>query len=158
MSNLKKIDDLKLENKIDLMKDSIFYSLSSVTNGRESSGTLVAGLCKYYDYNKMGFQLNNKTYFSFCTKEVAKTIGMEDKVISYLDYASQNSQFSKQMNDLRAKFASGDGDGAITAKQMKEILTKITVDDESKQQFRKLMTFYLNLASTLMQQKQQGPK
>ncbi|KAI3688313.1 hypothetical protein L1987_82024 [Smallanthus sonchifolius] len=142
MSNLKNIDDLKLENKVDLMKDSIFYSLSSVTNGRESSGTLVAALCKYYDHNKRGFQLNNKTYFSFFTKEVAKTIRKEDKGINYLEYVSQNSQSSKQMKDLRAKFASGDG--AITAKQMNEILTKMTVDDdESKQQFRRLMTIYL---------------
>ncbi|KAD5317327.1 hypothetical protein E3N88_17273 [Mikania micrantha] len=143
MVNLKKIADRNLKTKVNLMKDSIFYSLSSVTKGRESSGTLVLALCKYYDYNKRGFQLNKETFFGFCTKEIAKIIGMEDKGSIYQENLDANENLEPSyVNDLRTEFSSSVG--AFTVKQMKEILKNMTVNDaESKQRFRTLLTFYL---------------
>nr|GEW88104.1 RHD3/Sey1, P-loop containing nucleoside triphosphate hydrolase [Tanacetum cinerariifolium] len=150
MSTLKKIADLNLDNnKVDLMKDSIFGSLSSVTNKKESSATLVASLCSLYDPSKRVFQLKDKTCFSFCTQEIAKMIGMQDSGIDFRDYKEQcmslSSGFPKHLMDIRDKFVdNAKRGGPITASHIKDILRKMTVgDDESKLHFKKLMIYYL---------------
>lgn len=149
MSNLKKIADLNLGDKVDLMKNSVFASLSSVTNKRESSGTLVEAVCKYYNASRKLFELNDGTCFGFCSKEVADIIDMEDSGIDYEEYEKQCSKLSTQfpfyLKELRAKFVEGDAnEGAIMASHMKEILRNMTVDDdESKQKFKQLMSYYL---------------
>ncbi|GKE36655.1 hypothetical protein Tco_1460060 [Tanacetum coccineum] len=149
MSNIRKIATLNLgKNKVDLMQDSVFGRLSSVTNKRESSGTLVAVLCKYYDPSKEVFELNDKTRFSFCTKEIANTIGIKDSGIDYQEYIEQysdvSSEYPKYLMDLRAKFVGDAGKRDITVANMKDILREMTVDDdESMRQFRELMTYYL---------------
>ncbi|KAK9062613.1 hypothetical protein SSX86_019801 [Deinandra increscens subsp. villosa] len=70
----------------------------------------------------------------------------EDEGISFADYSSQKSQssdFLSTVKVLRAKFSRG-RDENISTRDMKEILKKMTVDDdESKQNFKKLMTFYI---------------
>lgn len=129
------------------MKDSVFGILSSVTNTRESSGTPVAVLCNYYNPSTAVFELNDKTSFSFCTREIANVIGMEDSGTRFLDYekqcSSNSSKFPDYLDDLIAKFGKK-AQGSITEANLKEILREMTVDDaESKQQFRELMTYFL---------------
>ncbi|KAI3708972.1 hypothetical protein L2E82_38609 [Cichorium intybus] len=66
---------LKLDkNKVDLMKDSVFGPLASVTNSSEASATLIEALCKQYNSSKRCFDLNDKTYLSFCTRKLASIL------------------------------------------------------------------------------------
>ena len=147
-SNLQKITGMELgKHKLDLMKDSVFGILSSVTNKRESSGTLIEVLCKYYNPVKAVFELNEKTSFRFCTREIANILGMEDRGVNFEDYEKQFAdttlKFPEYVTGLKAKFSKGKAK-AITEANVKEILKGMTVDDEeSKQQFRQLMTYYL---------------
>ena len=147
-SNLKKIIGLELgKHKLDLMKDSVFGSLSSVTNIRESSGTLIQALCKYYNPVKAVFQLNEKTSFRFCTREIANILGMEDRGVNFEDYKNQFTdttlKFPEYVTGPKDKISKGKAK-PITEANVKEKLKGMTVDDEkSKQQFRQLMTYYL---------------
>lgn len=146
------------------MKDSIFESLVSVTNDRESSAILVSKLLNIYDPVKRVFQLNNNICLSFCKKEVAKILGMNDSGISFAIYEKtcpKSSEFPTYLEVLRNKFVADantkDKDAntkdrdtntkkksKITLANIKDILKNMTVDDEeSKVQFKRLMTYFL---------------
>ncbi|MFS7934209.1 hypothetical protein Hanom_Chr05g00388891 [Helianthus anomalus] len=128
-SNLKKIVDLGLSNeKVKLMKESVFGNLSSVVNKRESSATLVEVLSKYYNSSNKMFELPNGIYFSFCSKEVADIIGMEDKGVGIHEYVQCPKASSKptSLADLKKK------------------LKDMSIDDDaSKKYFKGLMSYFL---------------
>ncbi|KAJ0583202.1 hypothetical protein HanOQP8_Chr05g0171891 [Helianthus annuus] len=132
-SNLKKIVDLGLsDEKVKLMKESVFGNLSSVVNKRESSATLVEVLSKYYNSSNNMFELPSGIYFSFCSKEVADIIGMEDKGVDIHEYV----QCSKGSSASSSKPA--------TPADLKKKLKDMSVDDDtSKKCFKELMSYFL---------------
>ncbi|KAK9077288.1 hypothetical protein SSX86_005625 [Deinandra increscens subsp. villosa] len=148
VSGTKKIVDLNLGiKKVDLMKDSIFGSLTSITNKRESSATLIEVLCKYFNPSKKVIELNKNTPFSFCTKEIAEVVGMDNSGIDYQHYLEQysdpSSKFPPYLVNLKAKFDVVAKKG-ISASQMKNILREMPVDDDKgKRRFRKLIMYYI---------------
>ncbi|KAJ0583207.1 hypothetical protein HanOQP8_Chr05g0171931 [Helianthus annuus] len=128
-SNLKKIVDLGLsDEKVKLMKESVFGNLSSVVNKRESSATLVEVLSKYYNSSNKMFELPNGIYFSFCSKEVADIIGMEDKGVGIHEYVQCPKASSKP----------------TTLADLKKKLKDMSIDDDaSKKYFKGLMSYFL---------------
>ncbi|KAJ0575253.1 hypothetical protein HanPSC8_Chr05g0188761 [Helianthus annuus] len=135
-SNLKKIVDLGLgEEKVKLMKESVFGNLSSVVNKRESSATLVEVLSKYYNSSNKMFELPNGISFSFCSKEVADIIGMEDKGVDIHEYM----QCSKNSFVFPPKALSKPSPG-----DLKKKLKDMSIDDDaSKKSFKELMSYFL---------------
>ncbi|KAJ0568919.1 hypothetical protein HanRHA438_Chr05g0204791 [Helianthus annuus] len=135
-SNLKKIVDLGLgTEKVKLMKESVFGNLSSVVNKRESSATLVEVLSKYYNSSNKMFELPNGISFSFCSKEVADIIGMEDKGVDIHEYM----QCSKSSFVFPPKALS-----KPSPADLKKKLKDMSVDDDaSKKYFKGLMSYFL---------------
>ncbi|KAL9995842.1 hypothetical protein Hdeb2414_s0765g00944361 [Helianthus debilis subsp. tardiflorus] len=135
-SNLKKIVDLGLgTEKVKLMKESVFGNLSSVVNKRESSATLVVVLSKYYNSSNKMFELPNGIYFSFCSKEVADIIGMEDKGVDIHEYM----QCSKSSFVFPPKALSKPSPADLK-KKLKDMYVD---DDASKKSFKELMSYFL---------------
>lgn len=141
-ASLTSITDLKLnQEKIDLMKDSGFSSLLSVTFKRESSSSFLSKMLNCYDPVNKVFHFSEKTSFSFCTKEVASVLGMSDSGIRYADYDKKCKKVTAFPNDLKQKYP------ALNQKTLfsfKETLATMSVDDEEgKLEFKKIMTYFL---------------
>lgn len=136
-SNIKKIAELRLgEEKLNLMKDSIFSSLSSIVNTRESSATLVEVLSRYYNTSTKSFELPNGIPFSFCSKEVADIIGMRDDGMDVQVLVKQCAQSTCSFPPKALSKA--------TAAELKEKLGEMAVEDEeSKKCFKELLSYFL---------------
>ena len=140
-ASLTTITELQLnQEKIDLMKDSGFSSLLSVTFARESSSSFLLKMLNCYDAVNKVFHFNEKTSFSFCTKEVASVLGMSDNGIRFADYDNKckKTAFPKY---LKEKYPALNKN---TLFNLKSTLSTMSVDDEERKlEFKKLMTFFL---------------
>ncbi|GKD08577.1 hypothetical protein Tco_1188262 [Tanacetum coccineum] len=142
-----KIAGLVLANeKVELMKDSPFKSLASFTHIRESSALYVQALCRLYDASERLCYLNEHTPFSFCSKEVARVLEMEDTGLDYNEYEKECGKYSKAFPgfivDLQTEVPGVSLSLRIT--DIVTILKGMNVDsEERKTQFKQLMTYYL---------------
>ena len=140
-ASLTSITDLKLnQEKIDLMKDSGFSSLLSVTFKRESSSSFLSKMLNCYDPVNKVFHFSEKTSFSFCTKEVASVLGMSDNGIRFADYDNKckKTAFPKYLKETYPAL------NQKTLFSFKETLATMSVDDEEgKLEFKKIMTYFL---------------
>nr|GEY31413.1 protein root hair defective 3 [Tanacetum cinerariifolium] len=150
MSSLKKITEFILDSdKVDLMKDSPFKGLASVTNKRKSSAILVQALCSSYDASNRVYQLNENTSFSFCSQEIADVLGIQDSGINFKEYEkeckkSHPLRFPEYLTDLRTELVGEGISGPMKAPHIKEILKRMGVgSDEGKACFKQLMSYYL---------------
>ncbi|PWA91328.1 protein ROOT HAIR DEFECTIVE 3 [Artemisia annua] len=147
MTSVTKIAGLVLANeKVELMKDSPFKSLASVTHIRESSALYVQALCRVYDASERLCYLNEHTPFSFCSKEVARVLGMEDTGLDYNEYEKECGKYSKAFPGFIADLQTEVPDVSPSL-QIADIVTILkgmsVASEERKTHFKQLMTYYL---------------
>ncbi|KAL5062980.1 hypothetical protein RYX36_024717 [Vicia faba] len=83
----------------------------------------------------------NKVSFSFCAEEVAKVIAIKNTGVDFSAPAAK--ELPKFVYDLMTKFNIGSSE-KIQTTQIKKLLCEIDVnEEESKCNFRKLLSFYL---------------
>lgn len=142
---------LKLSSeKVELMKDSPFKSLASLAskdNARESNALYVQALCRLYDPSKMLCYLNEHVSFSFCRKEVARVLGMEDSGLDFNEYDKECGTYKREFSDfvyvLKKEFCKPKN-SVLHTSEIVSILDNMSVaTEDQKTQFKKLMSFYV---------------
>lgn len=124
------------------MSNSVFRGFLEIENGRESSATLISSFCDIYEPATKVFVLNNYASFSFCVKEVAYVIGMENTGTSSLAI-SHEGKFPQFIFDLKKELNLPESKKLKTT-DIKTILEKMDITDEqSKTNFKKLLSFFL---------------
>ncbi|CAI8617026.1 unnamed protein product [Vicia faba] len=133
---------LKLSpEKKNLMVNSVFYDVINIQNNKESSSIFIKLFGDFYDPTNRRFVLNNNTSFSFCAKEVADVLGIENTGPDFNAPAAKKvPQFVK---DLVIGYGV-DSSGKISTTTIKELLKKMNVDDEeSRLNFKKVLCYFL---------------
>lgn len=148
VTGLKKISSLNLTplKKDFFSEKSIFSSLISITNGKESSATLIEALSFFYDNDSKNFRFNEKS-FSFCPHEVAAVLGIP---MGNLDFATFNSKLLKSSHfpdslfELRKKLIEDvKPEMDLSAQDLKNIIERMEIEkDEEKQLFVQLLSYY----------------
>ncbi|KAL5098627.1 hypothetical protein RYX36_002954 [Vicia faba] len=123
------------------MVNSVFYDVINIQNNKESSSIFIKLFGDFYDPTNRRFVLNNNTSFSFCAKEVADVLGIENTGPDFNAPAAKKvPQFVK---DLVIGYGV-DSSGKISTTTIKELLKKMNVDDEeSRLNFKKVLCYFL---------------
>ncbi|KAL5069794.1 hypothetical protein RYX36_020681 [Vicia faba] len=122
------------------MSNSVFRGFLEIENSRESSATLISSFCYIYEPATKVFVLNNHASFSFCVEEVAYVIGMENTGTGLA--ISRERKFPQFIFDLKKDLNLPESKKLKTA-DVKTILEKMDITDEqSKTNFKKLLTFF----------------
>ncbi|CAH9084906.1 unnamed protein product [Cuscuta epithymum] len=122
--------------KKELLSSSIFKNLITLTQKRESSGTLVRELCEAF--NGTCFVFNSSTTMQFCSYEVAKVLGVENTgtlidssdVVSISSYPTYLSPLMKKKH--------------VMASDLKQLIINMEVKNKQDELiFQKLYTLYI---------------
>ncbi|CAJ2659145.1 unnamed protein product [Trifolium pratense] len=142
-SVLKKITNLQLTSEKQLlMENSIFSKLVQVKNKRESSSALISVLSSLYDAESRKFVFNNETSLSFCIREVAEVLGIENTGTDHI-FSTENSAYNNFLDELKV-FFNWEEDKEFKASDLKNLLREMPIiNDQSKLYFRQLLFFYL---------------
>ncbi|CAJ2641884.1 unnamed protein product [Trifolium pratense] len=142
-SVLKKITNLQLTSEKQLlMENSIFSKLVQVKNKRESSSALISVLSSLYDAESRKFVFNNEASLSFCIREVAEVLGIENTGTDHI-FSTENSAYNNFLDELKV-FFNWEEDKEFKASDLKNLLREMPIiDDQSKLYFRQLLSFYL---------------
>lgn len=123
------------------MRDSVFSHVTNIQNDKQSSASLIKLFSDFYDPTTRRFVLNNNTSFSFCAKEVADVLGLENTGLSLSTPAAK--RVPKFVYDLMKECDLGSSREISTA-TIKKLLSQMDVnDEESKLNFKKLFCYFL---------------
>jgi hypothetical protein len=123
------------------MEKSIFYKLLQVKSNRESSATLISELCNLYNPVSKKFVMNPNASLSFCVREVADVLGIENTGTDYF-FPKEKSRHAEFLQEVR-NIANLHGKLFKTANLKSKLKDMLVNDDESRLCFRKLLSFFI---------------
>jgi prophage antirepressor-like protein len=109
------------------MRDSVFSHVTNIQNDKESSSSLIKLFSDFYDPTTRRFVLNNNTSFSFCAKEVADVLGLENIGLSLSTSAAK--RVPELVYDLMKECDLGSS-RKISTTTIKKLLSQMDVNDE----------------------------
>jgi prophage antirepressor-like protein len=109
------------------MRDSVFSHVTNIQNDKESSASLITLFSDFYDTTTRRFVLNNNTSFSFCAKEVADVLGLENIGLSLSTSAAK--RVPEFVYDLMKECDLGSS-RKISTTTIKKLLSQMDVNDE----------------------------
>ncbi|CAJ2641885.1 unnamed protein product [Trifolium pratense] len=141
-TSLKTIASLELsDDKKLIIEKSIFYKLLHVKSNRESSATLISGLCNLYNPVSKKFVMNHNASLSFCVREVADVLRIENTGTDYF-FPKEKSRHAEFLQEVR-NIANLHGKLFTTANLKSKLKDMLVNDDESRLCFRKLLSFFI---------------
>ncbi|CAJ2657464.1 unnamed protein product [Trifolium pratense] len=141
-TSLKTVASLGLSDEKKLiMEKSIFSKFLQVKSRRESSATLISGLCNLYNPESKKFVMNNNASLFFCIREVVDVLGIENTGTDYF-FPTEKSRHDKFLQEVR-EIANLDGKQLTTANLKSKLKDMPVDDDESRLCFRKLISFFI---------------
>lgn len=134
---VKLFQDLREENKTDLLSSSVFKNLISLKNDREASGPLVPELCNVFDGTQ--FTFNPSTTMQICSHEDASVLGIADTgIVIDLSKLKHCSSFMEYLSPLTS-----DGK-TLSASNLRDGIVKMEIRTKNDEViFQKRFTLYI---------------